>query len=91
MSYVNNMTQISFENAKSIIERMQETEAETNSEDEGFTATELQEINVGATFQSKRQTQISVCHYALNNRFNFKVEKSCKKNYIVTCVDAKCG
>ena len=85
------MSELSSENAKAIIEDMQETEEETDSEDEGLTANELQEINVGATFESKRHAQISVCHYALNNRFNFKVDKSCKKTYLVTCVDPKCG
>ena len=91
MQYITNMSQLSSENARNIINVVQENEVETYSENEELTARDLQEINVGVTFENKRETQVAVCYHALTQRFNFKIDKSCTKCYFVSCVDVKCG
>ena len=85
------MIQLTSDNAKAIMNVIQENENVDDSEGEGLTASQLQEINVGDTFNSKRDTQIAVCHYALIKRFNFKIDKSCKKHYSVSYVDINYG
>ena len=91
MQYITNMSQLSSENAMNIINVVQENKAEIDSEDEELIARDSQEINVGVTFENNRETQVAVCHHALTQRFNFKIDKSCTKCYFVSCVDVKCG
>lgn len=91
MPYIDNMTQLTAEIAKDVVNGMDEYDSDEYSDADGLNATEFREINEGDTFESKRDTQTAVCHYALIKRFNFKVDKSCKKTYFVSCIDKNCG
>ncbi|KAK1399453.1 SWIM-type domain-containing protein [Heracleum sosnowskyi] len=38
-------------------------------------------------YKDKETLQIVLSHYALNNNFQYIVQKSCKKEYLVACID----
>ena len=50
-----------------------------------------QRIKEGYLFSSKQCAKNAISHYALVNHFNYKVVKSCKKNYFVNCIDKNCS
>lgn len=41
-------------------------------------------------YKDKETLQLVVSHYAINNNFQFKVQKSCKKEYLIACFDRNC-
>ncbi|XP_074373640.1 uncharacterized protein LOC141713989 [Apium graveolens] len=42
-------------------------------------------------YKDNKTIQIALSHYAINKNFQFKVQKSCIKEYLVKCVDNSCS
>ncbi|KAK1354916.1 hypothetical protein POM88_048172 [Heracleum sosnowskyi] len=49
-----------------------------------------QHISLSQIYKDKETLQIVLSHYALNNNFQYIVQKSCKKEYLVACIDKNC-
>ncbi|KAK1400119.1 hypothetical protein POM88_009982 [Heracleum sosnowskyi] len=47
-------------------------------------------IEVDQIYIDKEILQIVLAHYAIDNNFQYYVQKSCKKEYFVSCVDKSC-
>ncbi|KAK1396847.1 hypothetical protein POM88_006710 [Heracleum sosnowskyi] len=49
-----------------------------------------QHISLSQIYKDNETLQIVLSHYALNNNFQYIVQKSCKKEYLVACIDKNC-
>ncbi|XP_050205775.1 uncharacterized protein LOC126655583 [Mercurialis annua] len=70
------------------------TEEETFSipaDSEIVSTTSVKEVYIGQVFKDKRYLQSCLSFYAIENHFQFKVSKSCTKEYLVNCIDDSCN
>ncbi|XP_062110831.1 uncharacterized protein LOC133822494 [Humulus lupulus] len=49
-----------------------------------------QEIALSQIYKDKETLKTVLSHYAINNHFQYCVQKSCKKEYLVACLDKNC-
>ncbi|XP_050208954.1 uncharacterized protein LOC126659644 [Mercurialis annua] len=69
----------------------EEEKAERTPEDISMvTEPSIKDIYVGQIFKDKKIMITSFCFYTIANHFQYKVSKSCPKEYIVNCLDDNC-
>ncbi|XP_062103307.1 uncharacterized protein LOC133814353 [Humulus lupulus] len=49
-----------------------------------------QEISLSQIYKDKDTLKTVLSHYAISNHFQYCVQKSCKKEYVVACLDKNC-
>ncbi|XP_050233133.2 uncharacterized protein LOC126681630 [Mercurialis annua] len=71
--------------------RKEDEEAESKPQEINIvTDPKITEIYVGQIFKDKKIMKTSFCFYTIANQFQYKVSKSCKREYIVNCIDEDC-
>ncbi|XP_055960222.1 uncharacterized protein LOC130014995 [Mercurialis annua] len=71
--------------------RKEDEEADSKPQEINIvTNSKISEIYVGQIFKNKEIMKTSFCFYTIANQFQYKVSKSCKREYIVICIDLNC-
>ncbi|XP_050207838.2 uncharacterized protein LOC126657220 [Mercurialis annua] len=71
--------------------RKEDEEAESKPQEINIvTDPKITEIYVGQIFKDKKIMKTSFCFYTIANQFQYKVSKSCKREYIVICINEDC-
>ncbi|XP_050222389.1 uncharacterized protein LOC126672482 [Mercurialis annua] len=71
--------------------RKEDEEAESKPQEINIiTDPKIMETYVGQIFKDKEIMKTSFCFYTIANQFQYKVSKSCKREYIVNCIDENC-
>ncbi|XP_050214125.2 uncharacterized protein LOC126665383 [Mercurialis annua] len=68
-----------------------EDEVESNFKDDNLiTDTKHREIKEGQSYKNKDVLKSILSTYAINNHFQFKVQRSCERQYFLSCLDTNC-
>ncbi|XP_050234423.1 uncharacterized protein LOC126682721 [Mercurialis annua] len=68
-----------------------EDEVESNFKDDNLiTDTKHREIKEGQSYKNKDVLKSVLSSYAINNHFQFKVRRSCERQYFLSCLDTNC-
>lgn len=75
-----------------IMQKEEELEEQNNNEPirEVITTADIQEVAEGQVYKDKSVLKAAMSLYAIRNSFQFKVNKSCKIEYTLQCLDRNC-
>ena len=92
LGYLPEMLQLTNRIAKdgiNCIESESEHDEADSTDDDDFENPPI--LKEGLVFSCKQTVKHVISHYALQNHFSFKVDKSCRRNYFISCVNEKCS